>query len=182
MELFRKGLRVLERIEISIAMALFVVIVISICAQVVSRYFLGSPLVWVEEAATYAFIWIVFLGAAVGMKRLSHIKIEALSLAVSERVQGVLRLFGFIVMGFVLWRLMLAVPGVMSIEARSMSVSLPIAIPRMWFYSMPLYVSAISMSLTLIYYAIAQIIALVRGTPMTFIDKTALTDGAREGI
>lgn len=182
MELFRKGLRALERIEISIAMALFVVIVISICAQVVSRYFLGSPLVWVEEASTYAFIWIVFLGAAVGMKRLSHIKIEALSLAVSERVQGVLRLFGFIVMGFVLWRLILAVPGVMSIEARSMSVSLPIAIPRMWFYSMPLYVSAISMSLTLTYYAIAQIIALVRGTPMTFIDKTALTDGAREGI
>ncbi|WP_158625923.1 TRAP transporter small permease [Arsenicitalea aurantiaca] len=182
MDIFRKGLRVLERIEISIAMALFVVIVFSICAQVVFRYVLGSPLVWVEEAATYAFIWIVFLGAAVGMKRLSHIKIEALSLAMPVRAQGILRLFGFLIMGFVLWRLLLAVPGVMAIEGRSMSVSLPIPVPRSWFYSMPLYVSTISMALTLLYYSLAQIISLVRGTPMTFIDRTPVTEAAREGI
>lgn len=182
MEVYRKALRVLERIEISIAMALFIVIVVSICAQVVSRYILGSPLIWVEEVATYAFIWIVFLGAAVGMKRLSHIKIEALSLTMSESLQGILRLFGFIVMGFVLWRLLLAVPPVMAIEARSMSVSLPIPIPRMWFYSMPLYVAAISMALTLVYYSIAQIVALARGTEMNFIDNTPVSSGAREGI
>ena len=182
MDLYREGLRVLGRVEIGIAMALFVVIVVSICAQVISRYVLGSPLVWVEEAATYSFIWIVFLGAAVGMKRFSHIKIEALSLAVSERAQGVLRLFGFLVMGFVLWRLLLAVPSVMAIEARSMSVSLPVRVPRMWFFSVPLYWSAISMALTLFYYAIMQVISLVRGTPMLLIDKTRASDGARQGI
>lgn len=182
MEIYRKGLCVLERIEISFAMVLFVVIVASICTQVVSRYFLGLPLVWVEEVATYAFIWIVFLGAAVGMKRLSHIKIEALSLAFSERVQAGIRLLGFAIMGFVLWRLIVTVPSVMNIEARSMSISLPVAIPRMWFFSVPLFVSSVSMALTLVYYAIAQIISLVRGTPMAFIDKTSINDVAREGI
>jgi hypothetical protein len=37
---------------------------------------------------------------------------------------------------------------VMQVEARSNSVSLPVDIPRMWFYSLPLTLACISMLIT----------------------------------
>lgn len=182
MEFYRKTLKLIERIELMTAMALFAVIVFSITLQVISRYGFGHPFVWVEELATYSFIWIVFLGAAAGMKRLTHIKIEAASLLVSVRVQALMRLFGYAVMLFVLYCLVLKAPGVMSIEARSKSISLPIPISRMWFYSMPLFYASLSMVLTLAFYTVADITALIKGKPMTYINGEPITDFAREGI
>ncbi|AJY49337.1 TRAP transporter small permease [Halomonas sp. KO116] len=182
MEFYRKTLKIIERIELATAMALFVVIVLSITLQVISRYGFGRPFVWVEELATYSFIWIVFLGAAAGMKRLAHIKIEAASLLVSVRVQALMRLFGYAVMLFVLYWLVVKAPGVMSIEARSNSISLPIPISRMWFYSMPLFYASLSMVLTLAFYTVADIVALIKGEPMTYINGESITDFAREGI
>lgn len=182
MEFYRKSLKLIERIELVTAMALFAVIVFSITLQVISRYGFGRPFVWVEELATYSFIWIVFLGAAAGMKRLAHIKIEAASLLASVRVQALMRLFGYAVMLFVLYWLVIKAPGVMSIEARSNSISLPIPISRMWFYSMPLFYASLSMVLTLAFYTVADIVALVKGEPMTYINGESITDFAREGI
>ena len=182
MEFYRKTLKLIERIELVTAMVLFAVIVFSITLQVISRYGFGRPFVWVEELATYSFIWIVFLGAAAGMKRLAHIKIEAASLLVSVRVQALMRLFGYAVMLFVLYWLVVKAPGVMSIEARSNSISLPIPISRMWFYSMPLFYASLSMALTLAFYTVADIVALIKGEPMTYINGESITDFAREGI
>lgn len=182
MGIFRKFLRVIERFEVGVAILLFLIIVFSITLQVISRYGFGTPFVWVEEVATYAFIWIVFLGASIGMKRLSHIKIEALSLSVPVKAQALIRIFGYAIMGFVLFNLIINVPKVMQIEARSESVSLPIPVARMWFYSMPLFVSTVSMSLTLFYYTIAEVGSLKSGKPMCFIDNTPITEVPREGV
>lgn len=178
----RKALRGIERIEIVATILLFTLIIVSIFAQVISRYGFGLPIVWVEEAATYAFIWIVFLGAAIGMKRLSHIRIEALSLALPDRIRAVLRLFGYVVMLFVTLYLCYRLPAVMNIEARSGTVSLPIQLPRVYFYSVPLFVSSASISLTLVYYFMAELVSLRTGEPMTYIDGAAIDDIAREGI
>lgn len=182
MRLYRNLLKLIEKIELFTAMLLFAVIVFSITLQVISRYGFGRPFVWVEELATYSFIWIVFLGAAAGMKRLVHIKIEAASLLVSIRMQACMRLFGYSVMLFVLYCLIMKAPGVMSIEARSNSISLPIPISRMWFYSMPLFYASLSMAFTLVYYAIADIMSLIKGEPMTYINGESINDFAREGI
>jgi hypothetical protein len=40
---------------------------------------------------------------------------------------------------------------VMGVEGRSTTISLPIELPRSWFYSLPLTLSAISMTVTTIY-------------------------------
>jgi TRAP-type C4-dicarboxylate transport system permease small subunit len=178
----RIALRVIEKIEIAASIMLFVLIIVSIFAQVVSRYGFGLPIVWVEEAATYAFIWIVFLGAAIGMKRLSHIRIEALSLALPDNARVILRLFGYVVMLFVTLYLCYRLPAVMNIEARSGTVSLPVQAPRMYFYSVPLFVSSASIALTLVYYFVADLVSLLTGAPMTYIDGIAIDDVAREGI
>ena len=182
MNAYRTLLRGLERLELAAATLLFLIIVLSITAQVISRYGLSSPIVWVEEMATYSFIWIVFLGAAVGMKRLSHIKIEALSMMLPPRGRSALRLLGYAAMGFVLWHLCLEVPDVLRIESRSLTVSLPVNVPRMWFFSVPLFYSACSMSLTLIYYFMAELMALHAGKVLERLDGSMVGDIASEGI
>jgi TRAP-type C4-dicarboxylate transport system permease small subunit len=56
--------------------------------NVVARYFFNHPIEWAEEFSRYAFIWIVFLGAAVCSKHGRHIVIDGLALALPPRVQA----------------------------------------------------------------------------------------------
>jgi TRAP-type C4-dicarboxylate transport system permease small subunit len=49
-------------------------------AQVLCRYVLRSPLPWSEELARYCFVWIVFLGATLGLERGVHIGVDILTI------------------------------------------------------------------------------------------------------
>ena len=65
-----RGKRLLERIgtvERGLGIALILYMVAAITVQVFTRYALGRPIAWVEESATYAFIWMSFVGASVGL-------------------------------------------------------------------------------------------------------------------
>jgi TRAP-type C4-dicarboxylate transport system permease small subunit len=53
--------------------------------NVILRYAFNSPIQWAEEFSRYAFIWVVFLGAAACSKRKSHIAIDALTLLAPPR-------------------------------------------------------------------------------------------------
>lgn len=55
-----------------------VVIVCATMAQVVFRYVVLSPLPWSEELARYCFVWIVFLGGAIGLSRGAHLGVDLL--------------------------------------------------------------------------------------------------------
>lgn len=46
--------------------------------QVFMRYVMNDSLTWSEELARYAFIWATYIGVACGIKRKSHIAVEAL--------------------------------------------------------------------------------------------------------
>lgn len=45
-------------------------------AQVIFRYVLEDPLPWSEELARYCFVWIVFLGGAIGLERGIHLGVD----------------------------------------------------------------------------------------------------------
>ena len=55
-----------------------VVMIIVTLAQVVFRYVIAAPLPWSEELARYCFVWIVFLGAAIGLSRGIHLGVDLL--------------------------------------------------------------------------------------------------------
>ncbi|TRD22007.1 TRAP transporter small permease [Palleronia caenipelagi] len=55
-----------------------VVMVVVTLAQVIFRYVLAEPLPWSEELARYCFVWIVFLGGAVGLERGFHLGVDLL--------------------------------------------------------------------------------------------------------
>lgn len=67
--------------------------------NVILRYAFNSPIQWAEEFSRYAFIWVVFLGAAACSKRKAHIAIDALTLVAPPRLRQCL---AFVVQGVVL--------------------------------------------------------------------------------
>ena len=138
----------MERIEQALGVFLVLAIVAMVGVQVVSRYFFNQPMAWVEELSTYCFIWTVFVGASIALKQDRHIAITALELCLSDAQKRWLKLLIWI---SVLTFMLIMIPHgykVMQVEARSNSVSLPVNIPRMWFYSLPLTLACISMLIT----------------------------------
>lgn len=74
-------------LEEFICVLLLGVMAIVVFLQVVFRYILGNPLVWAEEVSTLLFAWVTFLGSAVGVKRFSHIAINAVVILFPPRVR-----------------------------------------------------------------------------------------------
>lgn len=57
---------------------------------VIFRYVLNDSLVWSEEVARYLFVWIVFLGAAIGVRQRQHIAIDVLGSRPGPRTRSAL--------------------------------------------------------------------------------------------
>jgi TRAP-type C4-dicarboxylate transport system permease small subunit len=70
--------RTLERLADWLLIALFVLIFALVLAQVVFRYVLNDPLVWSEELARLAFVWVAMLTWGLGARRRSHIAVTFL--------------------------------------------------------------------------------------------------------
>ncbi len=160
--------RLLDRIgtvEQAVGIALILLIVVAITVQVFTRYALGRPIAWVEESATYAFIWMVFVGASVGLKLGRHIVIESFGKFLSPRVAAALRSFTWLLVLVTLAFLIVQGEKVMGVEGRSKTISLPIELPRSWFYSLPLTLSAISMAFTTVYLLLRELAVLSGRAP-----------------
>src|SRR6185312_8065734 len=61
-----------------IAFAVFWAMAAIVFLQFFTRYVLNDSLAWTEEIARYALIWITFIGAAVVVRKNSHIAVEVL--------------------------------------------------------------------------------------------------------
>jgi TRAP-type C4-dicarboxylate transport system permease small subunit len=61
-----------------ICLVLMVVLTLDLMLGVFSRYVLFSTFTWYDEIARICFVWMVFLGAAVGVKRGAHFGLHLL--------------------------------------------------------------------------------------------------------
>jgi TRAP-type C4-dicarboxylate transport system permease small subunit len=77
-----------------LAIAAFTGMFLCVIAQVVFRYFLGSPLVWSDELARYLFVWASFLGWIIAARRRSHLSIDMAVARLAPRGRAALRLVG----------------------------------------------------------------------------------------
>jgi TRAP-type C4-dicarboxylate transport system permease small subunit len=57
---------------------MFALMTLVTLANVVARFVFNSPIFWSAEMARYAFVWIIFLGAALAARQGSHIGMEVL--------------------------------------------------------------------------------------------------------
>lgn len=76
---------------------LYALIVITIFVEVFRRFALSYSSIWAEEIARYAFIYVSWIGASAAIKERAHIRIDVILPFVSERVRGILMIFGDLV-------------------------------------------------------------------------------------
>jgi len=53
-----------------------ILIVISVCFEIVMRYFFRSPLIWVVELTEYGLLYVTFLGSAWLLRQDGHVKVD----------------------------------------------------------------------------------------------------------
>jgi TRAP-type C4-dicarboxylate transport system permease small subunit len=87
--------RLLERCErvLQLLLAgLLAFITVGVFVQVCMRYFFQLAFLWGEELSLFAFIWCVFLGAAIAVRRRAHFAFDLLAGRLRGRAAAVHRL------------------------------------------------------------------------------------------
>ena len=163
LEAWRRLLALIGRVERVLVILLILAIVVSIGVQVISRYLFDRPLVWVEELATYSFIWATFLGASLGLKHDRHIRIQTFVGKLPAPLAALVRVVGHLAVLCLAVVVMQQAVVVAGIEGRRQSISLPVALPMSLFYSIPLFIGMASMALTTLYLALVELLSLSGG-------------------
>lgn len=87
-----------------------VVVVLSVCWGVLTRYVTEQPAAWAGELAQIAFAWVVFLGSAAGFKYGMHISIDMVVAKLPRPARNALQTLGdVLVLSFLAYVIWLAV-------------------------------------------------------------------------
>jgi C4-dicarboxylate transporter, DctQ subunit len=62
----------------------------SVCAEVVCRYFLRQPIIWVVEVSEYVMVHITFIGSAWLLKREGHVRVDVVTSHLDPKVRTLL--------------------------------------------------------------------------------------------
>ncbi|MGF1561953.1 MAG: TRAP transporter small permease [Geminicoccaceae bacterium] len=73
-------------------------LVVTMAVEGVRREVFAYSSIWGEEIVRYAFIYLVWIGAAAAVRERAHIRIDVLFVYLSERAKAVLYIFGDLVM------------------------------------------------------------------------------------
>lgn len=65
-----------QHLEEYIAASLLILMTLLIFYQILSRFIFNVSLAWSEESARYAFIWLIYISAALAVKKREHIRVE----------------------------------------------------------------------------------------------------------
>lgn len=79
--------KLLDRLIEAACAITVVALTVIVSLQVFNRFVLKTPLAWSEDLAMLLFQWVVFLGAALGVKRVRHFGIELVVRRFPERVR-----------------------------------------------------------------------------------------------
>jgi TRAP-type C4-dicarboxylate transport system permease small subunit len=85
--------RAVEVLVDVLSRAAVVAMTLLVLVQIVLRYILNVPLAWVEEMTVFLMIWMAFMGAAVGVRRGTHI---AMTMLVERLPRGLARIIFYV--------------------------------------------------------------------------------------
>lgn len=93
--------RGVDTVLITITNLALIVIVLTICWTVWTRYVMRTPVVWSEDVTSLTFAWFIFMGMAAVHNRRGHVSIDLVTSILPQRVQAVIdRLVDVIVGAF----------------------------------------------------------------------------------
>ncbi|WP_158292221.1 TRAP transporter small permease [Paracraurococcus ruber] len=127
----REALALLRRLVDLVLLLLLAAMVLLVLAQVIFRYGFNHSIAGADEAATFAQIWMVLLGAGYAMRQRLHVSIE---LVIERLLERLARLLLVPVAGLCLWFLWVVLQGgllLMQVGAwqTSPALQLPMNIP-----------------------------------------------------
>lgn len=97
-------MRYLENIFKMVVVGFLVIIIITVVLQILAREVIYMPVSWTQEAAKYSFIWMSLIGAALGIRRFTHVSIDIFVQKLPGKIQYYLNLLSHILiiifMGF----------------------------------------------------------------------------------
>lgn len=76
---------IIEKIEQTVSVVLFLTLVAVVCWGVICRYILRIPFISAEELARYLMIYCVYLGTSIGVRLKTHIGVEVFVQALPEK-------------------------------------------------------------------------------------------------
>jgi TRAP-type C4-dicarboxylate transport system permease small subunit len=88
MAAWQRGLDLLAQIATALASVMIVVLIVIFGWLVYGRYILNATPTWVEQAALLMVVWITFLGAAVGVRRKTHLSVDFIRDALPGPLRG----------------------------------------------------------------------------------------------
>lgn len=89
-------------VEDVISFVVFWVLAAVVFLQFFTRYVLNDSMAWTEEIARYLLIWVTFIGAAIAVRRGTHIGVEAILHFLPSAVAAALRfMIDLITVGFI---------------------------------------------------------------------------------
>ena len=90
MSIFSRIFDTIVSIFFSAAGFLIIVIMCSVASEIVLRYFLNRPQIWVIEIASYAMLYITFLGAAAVLRKEKQVILDFIVIRLKPRAQLIL--------------------------------------------------------------------------------------------
>ena len=87
MAAWQRGLDFLAQLASALASVMIVALIVIFGWLVYGRYILNATPTWVEQAALLMVVWITFLGAAVGVRRGTHLSVDFIRDAMPGRLR-----------------------------------------------------------------------------------------------
>jgi len=79
-------------IEEFLLLVLTVVMLIVLSLQVFMRFVMDNSLSWSEELSRYCFIWLIYIGISLGVKRQKHIRMSALLIFLKDKTKMIIEI------------------------------------------------------------------------------------------
>jgi TRAP-type transport system small permease protein len=115
-----------------ICLGLMAALVVDVFLGVFSRYVLHATFQWYDEVARLCFVWMVFLGAAVAVRRGAHFRLHLLIDRFSPRLRRATDLGVALVV--LLFGVVLVAGGVAMYPVARRQVSDSLELSMLWFY------------------------------------------------
>ena len=145
LNILNKIIKIGDRVYVSLAIVLMMILIISVSAGIVARYFFRAPFIWTEELVTMLFIWISFLAAAVAAARGKLVVVDVFVVKMSPSVQKVI---GIILDLLAMIFLAMVIIGSIRLLPRMfVATTVALNVPRVIYY-IPVFVSSVLIFLT----------------------------------
>ncbi|MFT9495713.1 TRAP transporter small permease [Anaerosolibacter sp.] len=92
-----KALNYLLNLDLFITGITLVVLIAVTFTGVITRYFLNSPFMWLEEVQLWCFVWIAFFGGGAAFRTHSHVAIDVLVDMFPSSMKKMIEVFIYIV-------------------------------------------------------------------------------------